>query len=272
MGRLDGRVAFVTGAASGIGRAAAIALAREGARIFLTDIDMEGGRVTAGMIADEGGTAEFRGQDVVEEDRWAELIASTLRLFGRLDILVNNAGIGIGALVTEMSLDQWNRQVAINLTGVFLGTKHAIPAMRQAKPEGDYRGGSIVNISSVAGLGGSGGLSGYCATKGGVRLFTKAVAMECAGARDGIRCNSVHPGIIDTPIWTKIDEAGVVSAAVGLPPGANAIDPAVIGAGAPLGYAGSPFDIADGIVFLASDESRYMTGSELVIDGGWTAH
>ena len=272
LARLTGRAAFVTGAASGIGRAAAVALAREGASVLLTDIDAEGGRVTAAMIKDAGGVAEFRGQDVVEEPRWAELVAKMMRMFGRIDILVNNAGIGTGALVTEMTLAQWDRQVAINLTGVFLGTKHAIPAMRQPKPEGSYRGGSIINISSVAGLGGSGGLSGYCATKGGVRLFTKAVAMECAGAKDGIRCNSVHPGIIDTPIWTKIDEAGVVSAAVGLPEGANAIDPAVIGMGAPLGYPGAPEDIADGIVFLASDESRYMTGSELVIDGGWTAH
>jgi NAD(P)-dependent dehydrogenase (short-subunit alcohol dehydrogenase family) len=272
LARLTGRAAFVTGAASGIGRAAAVALAREGASVLLTDIDGVGGGVTAAMIKHAGGVAEFRGQDVVEEPRWAELVAKMMGLFGRIDILVNNAGIGTGALVTEMTLDQWNRQVAINLTGVFLGTKHAIPAMRQAKPEGSYRGGSIINISSVAGLGGSGGLSGYCATKGGVRLFTKAVAMECAGAKDGIRCNSVHPGIIDTPIWTKIDEAGVVSAAVGLAPGANTIDPAVLGMGAPLGYPGTPDDIADGIVFLASDESRYMTGSELVIDGGWTAH
>lgn len=274
MTALAGRTAFVTGAASGIGRAAAIALARAGAGVFLTDIDMAGGRETAAMIAADGGHAEFRGQDVIEEDRWAELIASTLRLFGRLDILVNNAGIGISALVTEMTLDQWHRQVAINLTGVFLGTKHAIPAMRAAKPAdgpaGDYRGGSIINISSVAGLAGSAGLSGYCATKGGVRLFTKAVAMECAA--DGIRCNSVHPGIIDTPIWNKIDEVGVLGAGLGLPPGSNTIDPALLGAAAPLGFAGSPFDIADGIVFLASDASRYMTGSELVIDGGWTAH
>jgi NAD(P)-dependent dehydrogenase (short-subunit alcohol dehydrogenase family) len=262
----------VTGAASGIGRAAAIGLAREGAGVFLTDIDMPGARETTKLITDAGGRAECRGQDVVEEDRWAELVASTLRLFGRLDILVNNAGIGTGASVTEMTLDQWNRQLAINLTGVFLGTKHSIPAMRAEKPEGTYRGGSIINISSVAGLTGSAGLSGYCATKGGVRLFTKAVAMECAAAKDGIRVNSVHPGIIDTPIWAKIDEAGVIGAGVGLPPGANAVDADMIAMASPLGWAGQPADIADGIVFLASDESRYMTGSELVIDGGWTAH
>ncbi|GGE17332.1 dehydrogenase [Polymorphobacter glacialis] len=272
MTRLVGRVAYVTGAASGIGRAAAVALAREGAGVFLTDIDMDGGRETAKMIEDAGGRAEFRGQDVVEEDRWAELVGKVMRIFGRLDVLVNNAGIGTGCAVTEMTLDQWNRQVAINLTGVFLGTKHSIPAMRADKPEGSYRGGSIINISSVAGLGGSAGLAGYCATKGGVRLFTKAVAMECAAAKDGIRCNSVHPGIIDTPIWTKIDEVGTLSAGLGLPAGSNTIDPGLLGMAAPLGYPGQPEDIADGIVFLASDESRYMTGTELVIDGGWTAH
>ena len=272
MGRLAGRVAFVTGAGSGIGRAAAIALAREGASVMLTDIDMDGGRITADLIHKAGGTCQLRGQDVVEEPRWIELVAKVMRIYGRLDILVNNAGIGTGAPVTDMTLDQWNRQLAINLTGVFLGVKHSIPAMRTAKPEGEYRGGSIINISSVAGLAGSAGLSGYCATKGGVRLFTKAVAMECAAAKDGIRCNSVHPGIIDTPIWTKIDEVGTLSAGLGLPAGSNAIDPVLLGMAAPLGFPGQPSDIADGIVFLASDESRYMTGSELVIDGGWTAH
>ncbi len=270
MGRIDGRVAFVTGAASGIGRAAAIALAREGARVMLTDIDAPGGRETTAIIEAAGGIAQFRGQDVVEEARWAELMARTLTLFGRLDILVNNAGIGIGVPITDMTLEQWNRQLGINMTGVFLGMKHAIPAMRTAKPEGPYRGGSIINISSVAGLVGSAGLAGYCATKGGVRLFTKAVAMECAAAGDGIRVNSVHPGIIDTPIWGKIDAGGLVSSMIPKGVNAEAVD-AIAAGGTPLGFAGAPADIADGIVFLASDESRYMTGSELVIDGGWTA-
>lgn len=277
MSRLLGRVAFVTGAASGIGRAAALRLAQDGASVFITDIDKEGGRETANMVTAAGGRAEFRAQDVVDEPRWAELVARVMTLFGRLDILVNNAGIGSSALVTEMTLEAWNHQIAINMTGVFLGTKHALPAMRTPRPDGPMAGktgGSIINISSVAGLAGSPGLSGYCATKGGVRLFTKAVAMECAAARDGVRCNSVHPGIIDTPIWQKLDESGALATGlnVGGTPGANALDADVIAQAAPLGYPGQPMDIADGIAFLASDESRYMTGSELVIDGGWTAH
>jgi NAD(P)-dependent dehydrogenase (short-subunit alcohol dehydrogenase family) len=267
MQRLQGRVAIVTGAASGIGRASAIACAREGAAVLLTDIDSAGGETAAAEISAAGGTAWFAHQDVAEEPRWAELVAEVMARHGRLDILVNNAGIGDAAAVTEMTLAAWNRQLAINVTGVFLGCKHAIPAMKQPKP--GYRGGSIVNISSVAGLGGSAGLSGYCATKGAVRLFTKAVALECAA--DAIRCNSVHPGIIDTPIWTKIDDSGVLATGLGLPAGSNAIDPDMLGAAAPLGFPGQPQDIADGVVFLASDESRYMTGSELVIDGGWTA-
>ena len=273
MGALTGRVAFVTGAASGIGRASAIALAAEGAAVFCTDIDAPGGRETAAMIEAAGGQGSFRGQDVTEEPRWAELIKRVMALYGRIDVLVNNAGIGTSGLITDVTLDQWNRQMDINVTSCFLGTKHALPAMRAPRPDG-HVGGSIINISSVAGLGGSAGMSAYCASKGAVRLLTKAVAMECAAMRDGIRCNSVHPGIIDTPIWQKIDTSGALSAvlAAGSQPGANTIDVDAIGAGAPVGYAGQPQDIAAGVVFLASDASRYMTGSELVIDGGWTAH
>jgi NAD(P)-dependent dehydrogenase (short-subunit alcohol dehydrogenase family) len=267
MKRLDGRVAIVTGGASGIGRATAIAFAAEGASVMVTDIDVAGGEETVGMIHAAGGHAHFMAQDVAEEDRWAEVVEVTMAHFGRLDALVNNAGIGTGMLITEMPLEKWNRQLAINLTGVFLGCKHAVPAIRKGG-----RGGSIINISSVAGLQGSPGLAGYCATKGGVRLFSKAAAKEFAA--DGIRVNSVHPGIIDTPIWSKIDEGGLeaTSDTFRSQPGANTLSADLIAKqGAPLGFAGQPEDIARTCVFLATDDSRYMTGSEVVVDGGWTA-
>lgn len=264
--KLKGRVALVTGAASGIGRQAAYALAREGAAVMVTDIDDEGGAATVAAIRKSGGEASYLRQDVRSEEEWIAIVRATVEAFGSLHILVNNAGIGSGQIVTEMSLEAWNNQVAINLTGVFLGVKHSIPAMRQTGI-----GGSIINISSVAGLEGSAGLAGYCATKGGVRLFTKAVAKEYAA--DRIRCNSVHPGIIDTPIWTKIDEGGLAATreALGTPAGANSIPVDALAMMAPLQRPGLPEEIASGILFLASDDSSYMTGSELVIDGGWTA-
>jgi NAD(P)-dependent dehydrogenase (short-subunit alcohol dehydrogenase family) len=263
---LEGRVALVTGAASGIGRAAAEVLARAGAAVMVTDIDDAGGRETVARITAAGGRAAYAHQDVKSEEQWIAIVAQTVEAFGALHVLVNNAGIGSGQLVTEMSLEAWNNQVAINLTGVFLGCKHAIPAMRRTGI-----GGSIINISSVAGLEGSAGLAGYCATKGGVRLFSKAVAKEYA--LDRIRCNSVHPGIIDTPIWTKIDEGGLSATreALGTPPGANSLPVDAIAMMAPLQRPGQPAEIANGILFLASDASSYITGSELVIDGGWTA-
>jgi NAD(P)-dependent dehydrogenase (short-subunit alcohol dehydrogenase family) len=256
MGQVEGKVAIVTGGASGIGAACAMTLAREGARVVVTDLDDAGGQAVVEQISSAGGEALFLHQDVSVEESWPGIIATTERRFGRLDIMVANAGIGILCRAIEMSLADWRRQTAVNLDGVFLSVKYAVPALRRTG------GGSIVIMSSVAGLRGSAGLAGYCATKGGVRLFAKAVAMECAAAGDRIRINTVHPGVIDTPIWTKLPASG----------GTNApIDPnEVAKAGVPFGKAGQAQDIANGVLFLASDLSSYMTGAELVIDGGMT--
>ncbi|WP_296595225.1 SDR family NAD(P)-dependent oxidoreductase [Phenylobacterium sp.] len=258
-GRVSGRVALVTGGASGIGRGCAEKLAAEGAFVVVTDIQDALGEEVVDGIRKAGGKAEYRHQDVTDEDVWTEVVDGIRDRHGRLDILVNNAGIGIGGSVIEMTLANWRRQTAINLDGVFLGTKHSIPLMRAS---GD--GGSIVNISSVAGLKGSAGLAGYCATKGGVRLFTKAVAMECANAKDGIRVNSVHPGLIETPIWVTVGEA--VNPGANAPPDLDAMSAMAV----PLGVKGWPEDIANGVLWLCSNESRYVTGQELVIDGGLT--
>ena len=258
-GRVSGKVALVTGAASGIGRGCAEKLAAEGAFVVVTDIqDRLGAEVVAGIKA-AGGQAEYVPHDVTDEDVWAAVVAGIRERHGRLDFLVNNAGIGIGGSILDMTLTDWRRQTAINLDGVFLGVKHSIPLMRES---GD--GGSIVNISSVAGLKGSANLAGYCATKGGVRLFTKAVAMECANAKDGIRVNSVRPGLIETPIWLTVGQA--VNPLANAPPDLDAMSALAV----PLGVKGWPEDIANGVLWLCSSESRYVTGQELVIDGGLT--
>ena len=251
-GRVAGKVALVTGGASGIGRGCAERLAEEGASVVVTDIQDPLGETLAQQI---GKAASYLHHDVTDEDAGVSVIAEVKARHGRLDILVNNAGIGLASSVLDMSLADWRRQTAVNLDGVFLGTKHAIPLMRQGG------GGSIVNISSVAGLKGSPTLAGYCATKGGVRLFTKAVAMECAIAKDGIRVNSVHPGIIETPIWLTVAPTGTNA-----PPDLDAISELAV----PLGVKGVPQDIANGVLWLSSDEARYVTGMEMVIDGGLT--
>jgi NAD(P)-dependent dehydrogenase (short-subunit alcohol dehydrogenase family) len=259
-GQVAGKVALVTGGASGIGQAIAELLAEEGASVAVTDVDeLRGPEVVAG-IKKTGRQTTFLPQDVTSEARWAEIVAEIERRFGRLDILVSNAGIGIAVpSIVDMSLVDWRRQTAINLDGVFLSVKYSLPLMRK------HGGGSIIMMSSLAGLRGSPTLAGYCATKGGVRLFAKSIAMECASFGDGIRVNSVHPGIIDTPIWGKIPTGAEGS-------GRNApIDPEVRAKLAtPLGYAGQARDIASGVLYLASDASRYVTGTELVIDGGIT--
>ena len=260
MGRVTGKVVLVTGGASGIGRGCAVLLASEGASVVVSDVQHALGRECVAEIEAAGGTAVFLAHDVTREDAWIEVVGQVRERFGRLDVLINNAGIGLACPVTEMSLDDWRRQQSINVEGVFLGTKHGLPLMRAGG------GGSIINISSVAGLKGSPNMSAYCATKGAVRLFTKAVALECAALKDGIRANSVHPGIIETPIWDSI------SAGAGLPAGANRLDlDAMTAFATPLGHKGFPEDIAQGVLYLASDESRYVTGSELVIDGGFVA-
>ena len=261
MGQVEGKVALVTGGAAGIGAACAETLAREGAKVVVTDLDGARGEALAGRLRSEGREASFLHQDVTDEARWVEVVAETERLFGGLHVLVANAGIAVMRPVLDMTLDEWRRQTAVNLDGVFLSVKHTIPAMRRA----GGRGCSVVLMSSVAGLRGSAGLAGYSATKGAVRLFAKSVAMECAAARDGIRVNSVHPGIIETAIWEKMP--------AGLPEGRNApLDARAIAAqGVPLGEPGQASDVAAGVLFLASDASRHMTGSELVIDGGMTA-
>ncbi len=221
MGLVDGKVAMVTGGASGIGRAAAETLAREGARVIVTDIDPDGMAGTVAAIEAAGGWALSLSHDVTDEEAWRSVLAEVQARLGGLNILVNNAGIGIGGPLWEMSLEDWRRQNAINLDGVFLGTKHAIPVIDGSG------GGSIVIISSVVGLRGAIGLAGYSASKGGVRLFAKSAALECAAAGLKVRINTVHPGIIDTPIWTK-------GAGIGLTPGANAADPEAM-ARAPVG-------------------------------------
>ncbi|MGE0621435.1 MAG: glucose 1-dehydrogenase [Pseudomonadales bacterium] len=258
-GRVQGRTALVTGGGSGIGRACAARLAAEGAFVLVTDVDDSMGEATVAAIRETGGEADFLHHDVADEAEWEAVMDWLRGQRGVLHILVNNAGIGVGGSLLTMSLEDWRRQQAINLDGVFLGLKHGIPLMR------DSGGGSVINISSVAGLKGSPNLAAYCATKGGVRLLTKGAALECAREQWGVRVNSVHPGVIDTPIWTKVNPDFFEE-------GQNAVDvDAMAALGVPMGIPGKPEDIANGVLFLASDESSYMTGSELVIDGGVTA-
>jgi len=260
MGQVEGKIALVTGGASGIGAACVETLAREGATLVISDIDDAGGNALVATLEAGGRAAIYLSHDVTDEGRWREVVGEIERRYGRLDILVANAGIGLMApSIVDMSLADWRRQTAVNLDGVFLSVKYGIPLMRKSG------GGSIIMTSSIAGLRGSATLAGYCATKGGVRLFAKAVAMECASRGDGIRVNSVHPGIIDTPIWGKIRPDLVGG-------GRNApIDIEEMGRlGAPLGRVGKAQDIANGVLFLASDAADYITGTELVIDGGIT--
>ncbi len=252
-GRVEGKVALVTGAASGLGAAAARMLVREGARVALTDLNEEAGQALAKEL---GMTARFWRLDVTKEEDWISVVDSVMATFERLDVLVNNAGIGIAKDVETISLQEWRLVNAVNLDGVFLGCKHGIRAMRQCGAKG-----SIINMSSVAGLIGAAALPAYCASKGGVRLLTKSVALHCAKQGYGIRCNSVHPVFVDTPM---VDALASLS-------GDKATGKERMAKGIPIGRLGEPDEIAYAVVYLASDESRLMTGSEFVLDGGTTA-
>ncbi|WNG62261.1 glucose 1-dehydrogenase [Archangium gephyra] len=259
MSRLKDKVALVTGAASGIGRATALLFGREGARVVVTDISPAGEQV-AHEIRAAGGLAFFGVHDVTDEVTWQKVMARTLDVYGRLDVLVNNAGIAISRSVAEMSMAEWREQMAVNLDAVFLGTKYAVRTMRLGK-----RGGSIINVASVSGLVGSPGTAAYSASKGGVRMLSKAVAMECAP--DSIRVNSVFPGGVRTPIWQNADWwEGFVQQVGNEEEAWKKLEGA-----SPLGRMGEPEDIAEAILYLASDASRYVTGAELVVDGGYTA-
>lgn len=263
MPRLTGKIALVTGAASGIGRACAIALAREGASVALSDIDTGGMQQTRASIESGGGIAKTYPLDVTQELAWQNVLRAIERDFGGLHILVNNAGICVAGPIGETSYETWRRQFAINLDSMFFAAKNAVPLMEASG------GGSIINMASVAGLKGIAGLAGYCASKAGVRMFTKSLALECAAAKKNVRANSVHPGAIETPIWVKMAHGGDLPAADVLR-NSNAMEDARAAseAATPLGHAGVPEDIAAGVVYLASDDARFVTGIELVIDGG----
>jgi 3(or 17)beta-hydroxysteroid dehydrogenase len=254
MDRVKGKVAIITGAASGLGEADALLLAKEGAKVVVADINEVNGNKVAEEIEGEGGESIFVKHDVTSEKDWENLIKKTLVKFGKLDVLVNNAGIQIIKEVEDISLEEWRRLMSVNLDGVFLGTKHAIKAMKESG------GGSIINMSSAAGIVGTiDNTSAYCASKGAVRLFTKAAALECskAGRNYNIRINSVHPGVIETPMVAAMAQDKAVKERM------ESIHP--------IGFIGKPIDIAYAILYLASDESRMVTGAEMVVDGGWTA-
>lgn len=250
MGRVENKVAIVTGGAKGIGRAAAAALAEEGAQVAVTDLDAEAGQKTVEAIRENGGDTAFFEHDVASEADWEQVVADVQQTFGTPDILVNNAGLYHITPIEEETVDDWRQLMDVNVTGVFLGMKHCTPLMRE---QGQ---GSVINLSSVAGLVGLSGHACYGASKGAVRTMTKDAAIELAEA--GVRANSIHPAYIDTQMADYGAEAQ----------GASKEE---LDAMHPIGHMGEPEDVAYAVLYLASEESKFVTGTELVLDGGFTA-
>jgi len=252
MDRVAGKVAFVTGAASGLGMAIAILMANEGAHVMATDITDIDDKSLNDRIKNTSGEIAFLRHDVRNENEWKAAINTTLDRFGRIDILVNCAGVFLDASIEMTTLEKWRHVMSINLDGVFLGIKHGSEIMKKSG------GGSIINMSSAGGIVGTPNSAAYAASKGGVRTLTKAAAIEFSKSvyDYNIRVNSVHPGIMETPMT-----AGMISQRGD-----------ELAAWLPIGRFGTPEDVAYGVLYLASDESKYVTGSELIIDGGWTAH
>jgi len=250
VGRLEGKVALITGGASGIGAACATRFVAEGARVVITDLNDELG---ANLVQHLGKTAIYMHQDVTDPEGWRTVIDATVDRFGKLDILVNNAGIGAGSPIDAESFETWQTIMSVNSDAVFLGCRAAVHAMKE------NGSGSIINMSSIHGIMASGTVPAYSASKGAVRLLTKSVAVHCGQAGYNIRCNSVHPGYISTPLLS------------------NAIDPLAeanemwddITAHHALGRLGAPDEVANAVLFLASDEASFVTGSEMVVDGGY---
>jgi 3(or 17)beta-hydroxysteroid dehydrogenase len=263
MNRLDGKVALISGAARGIGAETARLMVKAGARVAIGDVLDERGRETARALGD---SALYHHLDVTREEDWSTAVAATVEKFGGIDILVNNAGMFLGKGIEEASLDEWHRLAGINLTGVFLGTKLTLPALRE-RGQTSAHGSAIVNLASVAGLVGSQLDPLYSMTKGGVTLFTKSTALELARKGYRIRVNSIHPGVIQTDMGEQTFTARARNL------GSNDVDDArrMALATHPIGRLGVPNDIAKGIVFLASDDAGFMTGAGLVVDGGLTA-
>lgn len=258
MDRVKGKVALVTGARRGLGAATAAMLAREGAKVVVSDRKADGSELVLKQIADAGGEAIFVEHDVTSEESWNTAIAKTLETYGKLDILVNNAGVGVGKNIEEATLEEWRWVMSINLEGTFIGTQKAIEAMKSTG------GGSIVNISSIEGLVGDSRMVAYDASKAGIVLLSRSAALHCAKNKYNIRVNTVHPGFIDTKMvqgfLKRISRDGDIARAR-----------AELEAKHPLGHLGEPDDVAYAVLYLASDESKFATGTELVVDGGYTA-